>query len=595
MAYHVCRRLILFLDGTWNEDGEDNPATNIVYLRERLFWGLQERHREDRPGDRKDFEALDGFTRKGVSGLVFDGFEYIVYYDRGVGTGPYLDPLKGGIFGDGLDQKIREAYRFLSYWYRPGDEILIFGFSRGAFTARSLAGYLQSVGLLRCEHCTIENEARAWKYYRTSPGDRLSGEWNWFRLPKDDSKVHDARYARVRALCVFDTVGALGVPAEGFRRINRSKYEFHDTEVNSLVDIGLHAVAIDEPRPPFEPAMWTKPKFKQVDPTKSPTEQVWFPGAHSDIGGGYVKWTEVREEDKKLVGAGLSFLPLAWMIQRLKRLIVEIPPIADKPDGPAPSIEPKRDAPLPFYDLDLLEAEGAGKPPSAVSGQASTAASDQASTAASASSAVPATPARADGHSKFKAGLRDLVTCEQHKPWAAASVVRPDALRIINQLLLPSQGSAETSGRVAYADPLGEAVHICVLKRFGKTIAIDKNKAMNLVDKINVFKSPPQYRPENLIAVIPYIAATYLRHHRINDEWCKVVQPVFTWKELSVVGWNGLAFDPEKKADVECVLKLLPSPEAIKLTRMLPAMEAVLDPRVKDWPYPPPSRSTAKP
>src|SRR5579862_8038819 len=250
MAYHVCRRLILFLDGTWNEDSESNPATNIVYLRERLFWGLQERHRQDRPGDRKDFEALGGFTRKGISGLVFDGFEYIVYYDRGVGTGPYLDPLKGGIFGDGLNQKIREAYRFLSYWYRPGDEIFIFGFSRGAYTARSLAGYLQAVGLLRYEHCTTAIEARAWKYYRTAPGDRLSGELSWFQQPINGgtSPVHDGRSMRVRALAVFDTVGALGVPAEGFRRLNRSKYEFHDTDVNSLVDIALHAVAIDEPR-----------------------------------------------------------------------------------------------------------------------------------------------------------------------------------------------------------------------------------------------------------------------------------------------------------------------------------------------------------
>jgi hypothetical protein len=285
---------------------------------------------------------------------------------------------------------------------------------------------------------------------------------------------------------------------------------------------------------------------------------------------------------------------LAWMIQRLKRLIVETPSIADEPDD-LPSLKPKRDAPLPFYDLDLLEAENAGEPATAVSGQASTAAPGQASAAASASNAVPRTPARAEGNSKFKAGLRELVTREQHKPWAAASVVRPDALRIINQLPLPSQESAETSGRVAYADPLGEMVHICALKRFGKDITVDKNTAMNFVDKINIFKLPPQYRPRNLVAVIPYIAATYLRCHRINDEWCKVVQPVFTWKELLVVGWNGLAFDPKKKADVECVLKLLPSPRAIGLKRMLPAMEAVLDPRVKDWPYPPPGRSTAKP
>jgi Uncharacterized alpha/beta hydrolase domain (DUF2235) len=554
MPDHVCRRLILFLDGTWNEDNEKLPATNIVYLRERLFWGLQARLRAMRPADHEDFEKLDNFKRKGISGLVFDGFEYVVYYDRGVGTGPFLDALKGGVFGDGLDHKIREAYRFLSYWYRPGDEIFIFGFSRGAFTARSLAGYLQSVGLLRYEHCTTENEAQAWKYYRTSPGDRLSGEWHWFRQPADDPKIHDDRYLRVRALCVFDTVGALGVPAEGFRRFNRSKYEFHDTEVNSLVDIGLHAVAIDEPRPPFAPAMWTKPKFKQIDAKKSPTEQVWFPGAHADIGGGYVKWTEVVKVDGSLKDAGLSFLPMAWMLQRLKRLIVETPSIADEPDGLMPTLKPQRNAPLPFHDADWLGPDGTGE---------------------------------VAGASTFRDKLRELKMSEQHRPWAVLGLVH-SALRTINQLPLPKKESVETSGRVAYADALGEMIHICALERFDKNVTIDKNKLLTTFDKINVFKSPPQYRPDNLIAVIPYIAATYLRRHRIDEAWCKVVQPVFTWKELKVVGWDGVALDPENQDHVGCVLALLPPPSDIGLTVMLPAMAAVLDPRVTDWPFPRP-------
>jgi hypothetical protein len=114
MPDYVCRRLILFLDGTWNEDTEDHPATSIVYLRERLFWGLQIRLREKFPIDHEEFEKLNDFKRKGISGLVLDGFEYIVYYDRGVGTGPFLDPLKGGVFGERLAEKIREAYRFFS-------------------------------------------------------------------------------------------------------------------------------------------------------------------------------------------------------------------------------------------------------------------------------------------------------------------------------------------------------------------------------------------------------------------------------------------------------------------------------------------------
>ena len=556
MSDYVCRRLILFLDGTWNEDTEDHAATNIVYLRERLFWGLQVRYRDQAkyPNDSKEFEKLSDLKKKGISGFVFDGFEYIVYYDRGVGTGPFLDPLKGGIFGDGLDQKIREAYRFLSYWYRPGDEIFIFGFSRGAFTARSLAGYLQAVGLLRCEHCTKVNEKRAWQYYRTSPGDRLSGEWSSFRTG-NDPLVHDSRYLRLRALVVFDTVGALGVPAEGFRRVNRAKYEFHDTEVNSLVDIALHAVAIDEPRQAFEPTMWTKPKFQHVEPKKSAVEQVWFAGAHADIGGGYVKWTQVRSD---LGGAGLSFTPLAWILQRLRRLIVEVTPIADEPPGLTSTLQPLRNVPIPFYDADLLEP----------------------------GNFAAASPAGApsDGKCTFKTEARNLIAADQHKPWAAATIVRPDAVRTINQLPLPSEISLETAGRVPYADAIGEMVHISALERFGKEIKIDKNALMNFVDSVNVFGSKPQYQPKSLTAVMPYIAATYLRYHRLSAEWCAVVRPIFSWRELLVVDWDGVAFDPADQDHAKRVLGLLPSPKDIKLTAMPEAMALILDPRIKTWP-----------
>jgi hypothetical protein len=557
MADYVCRRLVLLLDGTWNQDTEDHAATNIVYLRERLFWGLQVRFRKEYPKDSDEFEKLVDLKKKGISGFVFDGFEYIVYYDRGVGTGPFLDPLKGGIFGDGLDQKIREAYRFLSYWYRPGDEIFIFGFSRGAFTARSLAGYLQAVGLLRCEYCTTKNEKRAWQYYRTSPGDRLSGEWSSFRSG-NDPLVHDSRYLRIRALAVFDTVGALGVPAEGFRRVNRANYEFHDTDVNSLVDIALHAVAIDEPRRAFEPTLWTKPKFQHVEPKKSAIEQVWFAGAHADIGGGYVKWTQVGPD---LRGAGLSFTPLAWMLQRLKRLVIEVAPITDEPPDLKPTIPPLRNVPIPFYDEDLFEH---GYPDPDLGADA---------------------PWYGDGKCTFKAEMRNLIAADQHKPWAAATIVRPDAIRTINQLPLPTEQSPETAGRVPYADAIGEMMHVSALQRFNKEIKIDKGAVMNLAGKLNVFGAVPRYQPKNLVAVIPYIAATYLRrHHNLSPEWCAVVWPIYSWRELLVVDWDGVAFDPADEDHVKSVLGLLPSPKDINLTAMPEAMRLIRDPRIKNWP-----------
>jgi uncharacterized protein (DUF2235 family) len=314
MSSYVCRRLILLLDGTWNDDEEEGPATNIVYLRELLFWGLQRRLDHKDPADQADYLKLDaGHRNKAASGLIFDGFEYVVYYGRGVGTGTLLDRVKGGALGMGLDNDIRRAYKFLSYWFRPGDEIFVFGFSRGAFTARSLCGYLHAVGLLRCEHCTPETEQRAWDFYRTPPHDRLSGDWEYFRQRDKvtcTTRVHDGATMRIRALSLFDTVGALGVPGNLFRHFNRSKYEFHDTDVNTSVDIRLHAMAIDEPRPEFIASVWTKPKFKRFSDKLSPTEQVWFPGAHGDVGGGYVQWSDTGT-------FGLSHIPLVWMLQRL--------------------------------------------------------------------------------------------------------------------------------------------------------------------------------------------------------------------------------------------------------------------------------------
>lgn len=539
MSEHICRRLILFLDGTWNEDEESRPATNIVYLRERLFWGLSRRLRkidEDRRKNRDNADAIafselpDNFKRKGVSGVVLDGFEYIAYYDRGVGTGPFWDAVKGGVFGVGLDQNIRQAYRFLSSWYRPGDEIFVFGFSRGAYTARSLCGYLQAVGLLRREHCTAENEARGWRYYRTPPGDRLSGEWQSLQRASGISgepTMHDSRFMRVRALSVFDTVGALGIPAEGFRRLNRSKYEFHDTDLNSLVDIRLHALALDEPRHAFAPTLWTRPKFKRADLRKSPTEQVWFPGAHADIGGGYVKWNQNEP--------GLSYLPLAWMIQRLDKFVKETPPIAE-PMLIEPAVEPERDAPIPFFKSDLLTPEGA-----------------------------------IDPH------LYGLALYDQHKPWAAASIVRADNSRIINQLPLPHIRSMEASGRVPYADPIGEMVHVAALERLNKTVRTEKDWFMNFVGKFS--NSGNTYQPYNLISVIPYLAASYIRLPGMVTPWRDIVKPIFTWKESRIVGWDGQPLDPRKKNDVQRAFALLPAPEQIGVTKMPEEMEFIHDPR----------------
>src|SRR5262249_24760365 len=162
--------------------------------------------------------------------------------------------------------------------YEPGVEIYIFGFSRGAFTARSLAGYISASGLLKPEHCSEENEDRSWRFYSTSPDDRYPEEHRALAM-----LCHDRQAVRIRLLGVFDTVGALGVPLGIFRNWNQKRYQFHNVTLGTNVDFAFHALAIDEKRGPFQASLWQYPNhrhFKHI-------EQVWFPGVHSNIGGSY--------------------------------------------------------------------------------------------------------------------------------------------------------------------------------------------------------------------------------------------------------------------------------------------------------------------
>lgn len=265
----MVERLILCLDGTWNTaDGDE--ITNIVRLR--------------------DLIAPEVRTPAGAVA------KQRIHYHTGIGTGLSLcDRLIGGVTGSGLGHTVRGAYRYLSQHYAEGTEIYLFGFSRGAFTARSLAGYIGASGLLKAEHCSPENEKRAWEYYRTPPDDRFPQEHEALK-----KLSHDA--VRIRLLGVFDTVGALGVPLGLFRRWNQRRFQFHDVTLGSNVDYALHALAIDEKRGPFLPALWQSPGHRDFQCV----EQVWFPGSHSNIGGSYAD-------------RGLSDRALFWMISRITR------------------------------------------------------------------------------------------------------------------------------------------------------------------------------------------------------------------------------------------------------------------------------------
>ena len=240
------KRLVVCCDGTWNrpdqqtEDGVPCP-TNVIKLAYRVA--------------KRDGDILQ-----------------VLFYDQGVGTGNVFDRYIGGALGRGLSDNIFDGYRFLLANYEPGDEIYLFGFSRGAFTARSLAGMVRKVGILRRD--VIDQYIPALQLYQTAKV-----------RPKDDNaRVFREKFAiapdiPIRCVGVFDTVGALGVPIGGK---NDEDYAFHDTELSGSVEYAFHALAIDERRGAFEPTLWAyRPKEGQI------VRQVWFAGAHSDIGGGY--------------------------------------------------------------------------------------------------------------------------------------------------------------------------------------------------------------------------------------------------------------------------------------------------------------------
>ena len=211
-------------------------------------------------------------------------------YLRGVGTtGLKLETFIEGATGIGVDDNIRSAYQFISQNYVPGDEIFLFGFSRGAFTARSLAGLITACGILFRE--SLNALPDAWIYYR-SPKPHSPATF----AVKYDLRCHVD--AQITFLGVWDTVGSLGIPGSLLAASNKEKFAFHDTSPSPLVKRAVQALAIDEHRHDFIPTFWTG----DVPPGVT-IQQVWFAGAHSDVGGGY----KTRS---------LADIPLVWMARQ---------------------------------------------------------------------------------------------------------------------------------------------------------------------------------------------------------------------------------------------------------------------------------------
>lgn len=316
------KQLILLLDGTWN-DAEEGPSdTNIVRLRELINQSLSGRAVASAGKTFASSRAYDSGAEP-ASGER----QRFVFYERGVGTGFWKDQLLGGAFGAGLGNNVRRAYKFLSSNYETNDDIFIFGFSRGAYTARSLVGMIFAAGLLRRECCTPEREQAIWEYYRTPVNDRLPAVEEGFK-----ANVHDRNKFKISCLGVFDTVGSLGMPLDSFRRKNRELYGFHNVEITSITEVSLHALAIDEHRKPFRATPWFKPKFKAFRDNMH-VEQVWFSGAHGNVGGGYVPEDERRNSDNRK--PALDDIALDWMLKRVLRYFPDFPVRLSEPIWPA--------------------------------------------------------------------------------------------------------------------------------------------------------------------------------------------------------------------------------------------------------------------
>ena len=259
------KRLVICCDGTWNSPENTKIApSNVVRL------------------------------ANAVVPTASDGAHQIVYYDPGVGSGNLVDRLTGGAFGVGLSLNVREAYQFIVQNYEPGDALYFFGFSRGAYTVRSAAGFVRKAGILQKRHSN--QVAEGWRIYRIHEGGADSPEAQGFR---DAYSYPNPEEIDLRCVGVWDTVGALGIPGPlGFLTRGNG---FHDVALSSRVKFAFHAVAVDEKRRFFRPTLWEQ----SPDAKGQILEQAWFPGVHADIGGGYPE-------------KGLADNTFAWMLSRAR-------------------------------------------------------------------------------------------------------------------------------------------------------------------------------------------------------------------------------------------------------------------------------------
>jgi uncharacterized protein (DUF2235 family) len=275
----VGKRVVVLLDGTWNNLPDNTSVWRLCQLIAP--------------------EDAAGLPQK-------------IYYSSGVGTA-HGRRVIGGAFGYGLSDEVSKAYRWLMGNYDQGDQVFLFGFSRGAFTARSLAGMIARCGLLR-PGSPLSVEELYERYRLEDDAPSLVDLYRTRGLPPAARRLlRHSRRIPIKMIGVWDTVGALGVPFGNIPGISRKRFGFHNTSLSTLFEHAYHALAIDEHRAPFSPTLWSKFVPTELDQPKkrrtraSIIEQRWFAGSHANVGGGNG-------------GDDMPQLPLAWLMAKAGNL-----------------------------------------------------------------------------------------------------------------------------------------------------------------------------------------------------------------------------------------------------------------------------------
>ena len=224
-----------------------------------------------------------------------------VYYEAGVQWHSWRGTLDVSM-GRGINRQIRRAYGYLASRYRPGDKIFLFGYSRGAYAVRSLAGVIDRIGLLKAEHATVRNIRTAYRHYQVTPDS-------------DSASIFSRKFCHehlpIEMVGVWDTVKALGMRLPFVWKGSELRHAFHNHELSRTVQNGFHAIALNETREVFTPVMWETP-----DHWEGRLEQVWFRGSHGDVGGQLGGFEAARP---------LANISLIWMLERAEECGLPMP------------------------------------------------------------------------------------------------------------------------------------------------------------------------------------------------------------------------------------------------------------------------------